>query len=192
MLSNLDDTIMSCSGQFACLTKNLFPGPNASHPVSIRPGFQIKAFKFVSVWLIAPSLMAHQLLQKKIDNHSKNSKVIDAVQLNLLNNTYCDEHSVYGHFGQTLNQNQLCAGIPSNGNYTIPFSGQYEEDFGGPLICLDKSQKPVFTGIASSNSLSTKQGHPGIYTNIFQNKAWIRNVTGKHKLYRINYAQIVY
>ena len=115
---------------------------------------------------------------QQFDNHSQNSKVIDAVQLNLLNNTYCDEHSVYGHFGQTLNENQLCAGIPSNGNYTIPFSGKHEEDFGGPLICLDKRQKPVFTGIASFNSLSTKQGHPGIYTNIYKNKAWIRNVTG--------------
>ena len=114
----------------------------------------------------------------QFENHSQNSKVIDAVQLNLLNNTYCDEHSVYGHFGQTLNENQLCAGIPSNGNHTIPFSGEHQEDFGGPLICLDKSQKPVFTGIASSNSLSTKQGHPGIYTNIYKNKAWIRNVTG--------------
>ena len=104
--------------------------------------------------------------------------MIDAVQLNLLNNTYCDEHSVYGHFGQTLNENQLCAGIPSNGNNTIPFSGKHEEDFGGPLICLDKGHEPVFTGIASFNSLSTKQGHPGIYTNVYKNEAWIRNVTG--------------
>ena len=96
---------------------------------------------------------------------NQDSKVVDAVPLNLLNNTYCDNHSVYSHFGQTLNENQLCAGIPSNSNYTLPFSGKYEEDFGGPLICLDKTQKPVFTGIASSNSLSTKEGQPGTVRN---------------------------
>ena len=73
---------------------------------------------------------------------------------------------------------EFFVGIPSNGDYTIPFSGKYEEDFGGPLICLDKNQKPVFTGIASFNSLSTKEGQPGIYTNIFKNKEWIRKTTG--------------
>ena len=63
----------------------------------------------------------------------------------------------------TLNINQLCAGLPSNTNLTAPFNGEYQEDFGGPLICLDKkSNKPIFTGVASSNSLSVIAGRPGI------------------------------
>ena len=70
-------------------------------------------------------------------------------------------NSYYNFFEETLNENQLCAGIPSNSKYTIPFSGKHQEDFGGPLICLDKTTKnPIFTGIASSNSLSTKRGQP--------------------------------
>ena len=93
----------------------------------------------------------------------RDSKVIDAVPLNLFTHTYCDTHSVYSHFETTLNENQLCAGIPSSTEYIAPFSGKYEEDFGGPLICLDKeNQQPIFTGIASSNSLSTKSGQPGM------------------------------
>ena len=94
---------------------------------------------------------------------NRDSKVIDAVPLNLLSENYCDEHQEYTHFAQTLNENQLCAGLPSNSNYTLSFSGEYMEDFGGPLICIDKiNQKPIFTGISSSNSLSTKRGHPGM------------------------------
>ena len=62
-----------------------------------------------------------------------------------------------------LNENQLCAGLPSATSLTLPFTGKYEEDFGGPLICLEKTTKtPIFTGVASSNSLSTKIGHPGL------------------------------
>ena len=110
---------------------------------------------------------------------NRDSKVIDPVPLNLFTHTYCDDHSVYSHLGTSVNQNQLCAGLPSNTNYTAPFSGKHEEDFGGPLICLDKEKRPIFTGIASSNSLSTKQGQPGIYTNIHKNKDWIRATTGK-------------
>ena len=94
---------------------------------------------------------------------NRDSKVIDAVPLNLLSDNYCDEHQEYTFFAQKLNENQLCAGLPSNSNYTLPFSGEYVEDFGGPLICIDNTnQKPIFTGISSSNSLSTKRGHPGM------------------------------
>ena len=111
---------------------------------------------------------------------NQDSKVIDAVPLNLFSHTYCDKHSVYSDSQTTLNQNQLCAGLPSKNNQIAPFSGKYVEDFGGPLICLNKTnQQPIFTGVASSNSLSTKSGHPGIYTNIFKNNDWIRNFTGK-------------
>ena len=93
---------------------------------------------------------------------NRDSKIIDAVPLNLLSENYCNEHRDYNYFGETLNKNQLCAGLPSNSNYTLPFSGEYVEDFGGPLICLDNSShQPIFTGISSSNSLSTKHGHPG-------------------------------
>ena len=92
----------------------------------------------------------------------RNSKVISAVPLNLFNLTFCDSQISYAHFGTILNANQLCAGLPSNTNRTVPFSQNYEQDFGGPLICLDKTnKKPIFTGVASSNSLSTKNGHPG-------------------------------
>ena len=94
---------------------------------------------------------------------NRDSKVIDAVPLNLFNYTYCDSHRIYNEFGTSLNENQLCAGIPSKTNNTSPFRGKYEEDFGGPLICLDKTnQKPIFTGVASSNSLSTRHGYPGL------------------------------
>ena len=94
---------------------------------------------------------------------NEDSKTIDAVSLNLFNKTYCEEHSVYKAFGTSINEVQLCAGIPSNTEFIAPFDGKYDEDFGGPLICLDKAnQKPIFTGIASSNSLSTKKGHPGM------------------------------
>ena len=73
-----------------------------------------------------------------------------------------EDHSHYNFMDVSLNENQLCAGLPSTTNLTLPFTGEYEEDFGGPLICLEKTtQKPIFTGIASSNSLSTKSGYPG-------------------------------
>ena len=94
---------------------------------------------------------------------NKESKIIDAVPLNLFNYTFCDDHFSYTELEITLNKNQLCAGLPSNKNKTASFSGEYEEDFGGPLICLDKfNQQPIFTGIASFNSLSTKIGQPGL------------------------------
>ena len=94
---------------------------------------------------------------------NKASKIIDAVPLNLFNYTFCDDHILYAEFGITLNKNQLCAGLPSKRNKTVSFNGENQEDFGGPLICLDKStQQPIFTGIASSNSLSTKLGQPGL------------------------------
>ena len=109
---------------------------------------------------------------------NKNSKIINAVPLNLFSHSFCDEHSVYSNFGMTVNMNQLCAGLPSNTNQTAPFSGEYEEDFGGPLICLNKTeQKPIFTGVSSFNSLSTRNGEPGIYTNIFKIKGWIQTFT---------------
>ena len=73
------------------------------------------------------------------------------------------DHSHYNSINVLLNENQLCAGLPSTTNLTLPFTGKYEEDFGGPLICLEKTtKKPIFTGIASSNSLSTKSGYPGM------------------------------
>ena len=91
--------------------------------------------------------------------------------MNLFNYTYCNSHSTYNQFGTSLNINQLCAGVPSKTNNTYPFRGKYEEDFGGPLICLDKiDQRPIFTGVASSNSLSTRKGNPGlIHINLFKN-----------------------
>ena len=94
---------------------------------------------------------------------NRDSKIIDAVPLNLLNQNFCRNNSFYEVFGEEINENQLCAGIPSNKNSTIPVSDKYQEDFGGPLICLDKtSQKPFLTGIASFNSLSRKHGQPGM------------------------------
>ena len=94
---------------------------------------------------------------------NRDSKIIDAVPLNLLNQEVCRTNSFYEAFGEEINENQLCAGIPSKTNSTIPVSDKYQEDFGGPLICLDKtSQKPFLTGIASFNSLSRKHGQPGM------------------------------
>ena len=71
----------------------------------------------------------------------------------------------------------MCAGLPSNTDFIGSFNGQYVEDFGGPLICLDDEKKPIFTGVTSSNSLSRKHKQPGIYTNLYKNKNWIKNVT---------------
>ena len=94
---------------------------------------------------------------------NRDSKIIDAIPLKLFNQSFCESQSDYSFFGETLNEKQLCAGLPTNSKYTLKFSGEHEEDFGGPLICLDKTTKtPVFTGIASSNSLSTRTGHPGM------------------------------
>lgn len=94
---------------------------------------------------------------------NRDSKIIDAVPLNLFNYTYCNSHRIYNEFGTNLTENQLCAGIPSQANFTAPFSGEYQEDFGGPLICLDRvKHEPIFTGVASSNSLSTRYGNPGM------------------------------
>ena len=102
---------------------------------------------------------------------NRDSKIIDAVPLNLLNQEVCRTNSFYEAFGEEINENQLCAGIPSKTNSTIPVSDKYQEDFGGPLICLDKtSQKPIFTGIASFNSLSTKYGQPGMIQNYLEFK----------------------
>ena len=93
---------------------------------------------------------------------NRDSKIIDAVPLNLLNTQVCRTNSFYEVFGEEINENQLCAGIPSKTNSTIPVSDKYREDFGGPLICLDKTtQQPFLTGIASFNSLSKKYGQPG-------------------------------
>ena len=92
---------------------------------------------------------------------NKDSKSIDSVPLNLFNHTFCDNHSVYkDYYETTLNENQLCAGLPSTTNTTVAFNGQYQEDLGGPLICLDNTAKPIFTGVTSYNSLSTKTGYP--------------------------------
>ena len=99
---------------------------------------------------------------------NRDSKIIDAVPLNLLNQNFCRTNSFYEVLGKEINENQLCAGIPSNKNSTIPVSDKYQEDFGGPLICLDKtSQKPFLTGIASFNSLSRKNGQPGMIRIFF-------------------------
>ena len=88
------------------------------------------------------------------------------------------DHSVYNAFETTLNKNQLCAGLPSNSDLTVGFNGQHQEDFGGPLICLEgTNKKPIFTGVTSSNSLSTRSGYPGIYTNLNNNKEWISTIT---------------
>ena len=108
----------------------------------------------------------------------RDSKVVEAVPLQLFNYTVCDENIHYKDVETTLNQNQLCAGLSSNVNYTIQLTRQYDEDFGGPLICLDEDLKPVFTGIASSNTLLADSNQPGIYTNVFKNKGWIQNMTG--------------
>ena len=98
----------------------------------------------------------------------KFSKTIDAVFLNLFNHSYCDGQSFYSHFGININENQLCAGIPSENNISAPFSGKYEDDFGGPLICFNNNDEiPIFTGVTSSNSLSTKSGQPGLNLIIY-------------------------
>ena len=108
---------------------------------------------------------------------NRESKDVDAVPLNLLNDSLCD--NAYNHHETEMNVNQLCAGIPSNNNLTAPFNDKYGEDFGGPLICLNSTnQSPIFTGVSASNSFSRESGYPGIYTNIFKNKDWIRNMTG--------------
>ena len=96
---------------------------------------------------------------------NKESKVVDAVALNLFSDSYCLEHSDYNFFEVSLNENQLCAGIPSNTDLILPYNGEHEEDYGGPLICLAFDGRPIFTGVSSSNSLSTKHGQPGL---IFQ------------------------
>ena len=94
---------------------------------------------------------------------NRDSKIIDAVPLNLLNDSLCNDHYVYNFLGTTINENQVCAGLPSNTNLTAPFNGKHQEDFGGPLICLDETNlKPIFTGITSFNSLSTERGQPGL------------------------------
>ena len=93
---------------------------------------------------------------------NRDSKVIDAVPLNLFNDTYCENYSYYNYFEEKMTENQFCAGLPSNSNLTAPFSGDHEEEFGAPLICLNTTtQNPIFAGITSSNSLSAKHGHPG-------------------------------
>ena len=105
----------------------------------------------------------------------KQSKIINAVPLNLFNHTFCDENSVYKTVETKVNVNQLCAGLPSNTNYTAPFNGEYEEDLGGPLICLSGTEgKPIFTGVSSLNSLSTKTGHPGLIKE-FRTAFYCRN-----------------
>ena len=97
---------------------------------------------------------------------NRDSKVIDAVPLNLFNYTVCNNHLHYNEVGTSLNENQLCAGLPTETNFTSPYSRKYEEDFGGPLICLDKTdRKPIFTGVTSSNSMKTENDQPGLIRN---------------------------
>lgn len=96
----------------------------------------------------------------------RNSKVIDAVPLDLLNYTFCDNQN--DRFELINNEYQLCASLQQNVNNTTLFHKQYEIDSGGPLICLDQiNQKPIFTGVASSDSLSSEYGHLGIIKIIF-------------------------
>ena len=100
---------------------------------------------------------------------NRESKIIDAVSLNLFNKTYCEKHSDYTSKEILLNDNQLCAGLPSNNGFIGQFNGKHKEDFGGPLICINQTnQEPILTGIASSNSLSTKKGQPGMILIFFQ------------------------
>ena len=101
---------------------------------------------------------------------SRDSKKVDAIALNLFNDSYCLEHGDYNFFETALNENQLCAGIPSNTEFIAPYNGEHEEDYGGPLICLESGGRPIFTGVSSSNSLSTKHGQPGLislFKNVF-------------------------
>ena len=108
---------------------------------------------------------------------NRKSKVVDAVPLNLFDESLCN--NAYDQHSTEVSVNQLCAGLPSNTNGSAPFNDKYEEDFGGPLICLNKTnQSPIFTGVSASDSFSKQSGYPGIYTNIFKNKDWIRNMTG--------------
>ena len=89
----------------------------------------------------------------------------------------------------TIPDNLVCAGYPTMGlaghdpphEYTPGGNNGYSLDHGGPIICKepfdpddeDSAEFLSFVGIAYSNMLSHKEGEPGLFTRVFNERDWI-------------------
>ena len=66
----------------------------------------------------------------------------------------------YGH--SNISSNKICAMISINDVKSSPFENYDVKDFGAPLICINsESQKPILTGILSTNATYSKDD-PGL------------------------------
>ena len=92
----------------------------------------------------------------------------------------------------TIPDNLVCAGYPHEDEtkdhsgdvheLTLAANEGFKPDRGGPIICkepLDENDDTkgsilVFVGIAHSNMLSLEAGKPGLFTRIYNEKAWIQ------------------
>ena len=118
-------------------------------------------------------------------------------------NHYCVDHSLYSREMKsdgttpatseadtdplTIADNLVCAGYPAYEvaghaeahKMTPATNSGFHLDQGGPIICKEPDgsggEKLVFVGIATRNMLSKDEGKPGLFTRIFEQKAWIES-----------------
>ena len=80
-----------------------------------------------------------------------------------------------------MTNDEICAGLPSPNGDVKGFKGDII--FGAALICFGKDDilqtKPILTGIASRKDWSPTHDSPGMYTNIFKIKEFIKQKLGK-------------
>ena len=78
----------------------------------------------------------------------------------------CMQTKSYGRIFKP--QNHLCAGYMSGGQ-----NDACQNDSGGPLICIDKDNQPILTGITSFGIGCARKNFPGVYTRITSYREWI-------------------
>ena len=105
--------------------------------------------------------------------------------------TYCSNGatSAMDDNPMTVPDNLVCAGYPSMElaghdpphDYTPGGNSGYSLDHGGPIICKEpfdpndenSAEFLSFVGIAHKNMLSHKEGEPGLFTRVFNERDWI-------------------
>ena len=89
---------------------------------------------------------------------------LQALDLPILPDSYCDMNSVKYPFLQFDPDSMICAGFPQGGKDSC------QGDGGGPLICNGELQGITSWGIGCADI-----GHPGVYTRVCIFNDWIEN-----------------
>ena len=85
---------------------------------------------------------------------SKNTKLVEAIPTDVIDCSDDEENIV-------SSPDKLCAKIKDQ-TTDIAVLKNYQNDFGGPLICIDEeNQKPILTGILSTESNLIAPNHSG-------------------------------